>query len=205
MYTLKQLEAQTYQQFHLYLVVNNPDLVPLVRAAVAQVELTVDVLDMGYNYGPYGRILTMHRLAGVYDWFMTLDDDMTIGRNVLEKWSNRRSGTALQGFRGWLFQGGYWKRKVAPYDTPCHYLWGGNQLIPKQIVQRPDVLDLDERYWQCDDLWLSYYANHVLGVPLLARRMEVKLDADGKDTYVTQKPIKQALFSKLIAQGWQLA
>jgi hypothetical protein len=147
----------------------------------------------------------MHALSHHYDWFMMIDDDAEFGPHLLAQWWALRDPTAVQGWSGFLFTGNYWQRqKVAPGET-CSYLWGSNLFVPAAAVQDARILDLPAKCrGQCDDLWLCYHANHVLGLALRAQRVDMHINIDGKDTYTEFTAVKQEFLEDLRGRGWRV-
>jgi hypothetical protein len=75
-------------------------------------------------------------------------------------------------------------------------------MIPRAAIDK-GLLELPEKYWQCDDLWLCYYANHVKRLALRwANIPGFSINVDGKDTYVSQQQTKVECLEWLRAKGW---
>jgi len=199
---LQQLAAQSFEDFDLHLIVNNPALSELVETTVGAGGLPVTVYRNDENRGPFARLEIMHALSRRYDWFMTIDDDAEFGPYLLDQWWALRDAGAVQGWAGFRFIGNYWQRETAKPGEECHYLWGSNLFLPAAAVQDARILGLDRRYWQCDDLWLCYHANHVAGLTLRAQQVDMHIHVDGKDTYHSQTAIKREFLEDLRARGW---
>ena len=56
-----------------------------------------------------------------------------------------------------------------------------------------------------DDLWLSYFANHVLGLDLVqTENIAIRNINDGKDTYTNLRQEKIELLDDLRMRGWHV-
>jgi len=204
-YTLDQLSKQTYKGFRLYLINNNISLQNKVYSLAGNKKFVAKIYQNKENRGPYARLELMTKLKNEYAWMMTLDDDLDFGETLLEQWSDQRDQTALQGWAGFRFTGGYWEREQAKPGEYCHYLWGSNLFLPSTAVTNTLTI-LEKKYWQCDDLWLCYHANKYAGLNLKVGKIEGnKINIDGKDTYLSQHDIKINFLEELRKRGWKNA
>ena len=110
----------------------------------------------------------------------------------------------MLGWQGWRFLGNYWDREPVSVGDSCSYLWGGNMFIPTEAMADDGILALDEQYWNCEDIWLAYYANHVLGMDLRMGESDVQIEQDGKDEYLKHREKKVQLLNELRAKGWDV-
>lgn len=200
-YTLEQLSRQTHQGFVAWFIINNSAIRNEAEELIAQYPFTHSICHNS-NRGPYARLEVMHQLRKDYQWFMTIDDDLIFGESLLADWWLRRNPNAVQGWKGWKFAGDYWQRNRVADGEPCHYLLGSNLMIPARAVQGYRLLYLPEKYWQCDDLWLCYWANHECGMDLMQETMMVSINIDNKDTYRNQHEVKIECLDMLRDKGW---
>ena len=200
--TLTQLAAQRYKGFDLHIVNNNPEIADIVDAEAHNSVLHVDVQHNDENHGSYARIEKMVELRDRYDWFMTLDDDMVFGPGLLQGWVDQITPDVVYSFGGWRFIGNYWQRERVPVGEVAPYLWGGNMFLPSDAMRDDGVLDLHQDYWMCEDLWLSYYLDHVLGYYLIVGCADIRIEEDAKDTYYGIRNRKVILLDELRARGW---
>jgi glycosyltransferase involved in cell wall biosynthesis len=201
-YTLDMLHRQTHQDFVLWLIINNAEHRDMAETMAGEYEFTRSICHPA-NRGPYARLELMHALANDHDWFMTIDDDVIFDPDLLAFWWANRDARAMQGWRGFRFIGSdYWQRADVEDGEPCHYLWGSNLFIPSAAVADYRMLSLPQTYWQCDDLWLCYWANGKVGLTLQQASANVRIRVDGKDTYHSQHNIKQDCFGMIRERGW---
>jgi len=202
--TLDQLAAQEFKAFDVYLINNNVQIANIIGPAVKRYDMNISVQHNERNRGAFARIEKMVELRDEYEWFMTIDDDMVFGPELVGTWDGQRADGVVLGWQGWRFLGSYWEREKVSVGESCSYLWGGNMFIPSAAMQDDGILDLDERYWNCEDIWLAYYANHVLGFDLRMGVGIVRVEEDGKDEYLKHWQTKVDLLNLLRAKGWQV-
>ena len=202
-YTLDMLSRQTHTDFVAWFIINNVEVRKVAEELIAEYPFTHSIANE-QNRGPFARIEVMHQLKDDHDWFMTIDDDLIFDETLLASWWQRRNANAVQGWKGFKFVDGYWTRTKVADGEPCQYLWGSNLFVPATVVQDYRIRYLDERWWQCDDLWLCYWANHECGLELMQQSVEVSINVDGKDTYPSQHDRKQECLEMLMAKGWAI-
>lgn len=202
--TLTQLAAQTFRNFDVHLINNNSEIRSVVDAETAVYRGPIFVQHNETNRGAYARIEKMVEMRDRYAWFMTIDDDMVHGPELVGNWDKQRAPGVVLGWQGWRFLSNYWDREPVSVGESCSYLWGGNMFIPTEAMQDDGILTLDEVYWNCEDIWLAFYANHVLGLDLRMGVSDVRVDEDGKDEYLKHHALKVRLLNELRAKGWQV-
>lgn len=203
-YTLDMLACQS-EPVDVLLINNNAELEELVDRHVENTDADIRVWHNGENRGPYARLEVMHECRDEYEWFVWVDDDLRFGCRLVEQWMLQRVSDTLMGWKGFNFAGHYWERAQVTAGELCDYLLGSNVLVPARAMRDDGVLDLPREYRLCcDDLWLSFYASHVLGMPLRAGKADVSINIDGKDTYLLHHDRKMRLLDELRAQGWKV-
>lgn len=204
-YTLVQLSKQTNNKFHLYLICNNTKLHSFVEEKIKKKRNYIIVpIYNSFNHGPYARIETMYKMGKQYDYYITLDDDAIFDKTFIEQWYDQLEPKIVKGWNGFKFTGNYWERKEVNYFENCDYLWGSNLCIPSSIMN-VGLLNLDNKYWNCDDLWICYYANHIKKYELKKAKIDnFSINVDGKDTYISQHKIKIEFLELLREKGWEV-
>jgi hypothetical protein len=197
------LSSQTNRDWHLYLINNNYELRGFITDVVGGYSLPITIIHNAENRGPFARLEVAHEYAEEHSHFMTLDDDLNFGPGLLESWHKQKSDE-VRGWNGFRFKVGYWDRdEVAPGEE-CDYLWGSNLLFPAGVAADDRITDLDRKYWQCDDLYLCYVANHLLGVTLRKADIDVSVNRDGKDTFKDHRSTKWLFLEELRGRGWEV-
>lgn len=211
-YTLSQFAKQTFKEFTVFLINNNPAHYEFCENKVFdwrdETEGRIWLIQNEENRGPYARLEWMVRLKDRFDWFVTLDDDVNFPDNFLATWWVQRDFQTLQGWNGFRFKkgGNYWEREEVLPGENVHYLWGSNLFVPKSAIGE-GLLELDPKYRLfADDLWLCYYANFHKGITLRKASFSpgVFIEEDGKDTYRHYHAEKMNLLEELRAKGWEV-
>lgn len=202
--TLSMLESQLLQIFDVYLINNNATLRAHVDDLCERSPLNIAVQHNAENHGSFARLEKMHELSDQYQFFTFLDDDADIAPDFTAKWWNLRDDEAVQSWMGFRFRPGgtYWERDAVPVGREAHYLFGCGNMVPGWVGADEYLLALDRRYWMAEDLWLSYYANHVLGLPLRRARQSLQIVDDGKDSYAALRDVKVEMLDGLRGMGW---
>lgn len=201
--TLDMLTGQTFP-VDIYLVLNNPELEDLVDEVVEEYDSdNITVFYNEENRGPYARIEFMHSYSGMYDHFLTIDDDIDFDKNWALRWWQQRRDDAVQGANGFRFVGDYWTRVKARQGEDCHYLWGQNLMVPATAVMNSEILEMPAKYrLVADDLWMCFFANHEMRLRLLVGDGRVKPVVDGKDSYMGAHKAKIRFLEELREKGW---
>lgn len=202
-YTLKQLKAQTHEDWHLYLICNNPELKKKVQQTARRHKMSRTIIYNDVNRGPFSRWEVANKYAKKHDYFMTVDDDLNFDESLLESWE-KQFDNEVMGWNGFKFQSDYWHRIQVEPGEACHYVWGSNMVVPSDVVKDSRVLELKKEYWQCDDLWICYIANYLLGKGIRRAEIDVNIEIDGKDTYPGQHRNKVLFLESLRREGWRV-
>jgi len=203
-YTLDMLSKQTHQDFTAWFIINNADVRREAEDMIGAYPFTHSLCN-AENRGPFARVEVIHQLKDEHEFFMTIDDDLIFTPTLLADWWAVRNANAVQGWKGFEFvDGDYWKRTHVADGVPCNYVWGSNMFLPAAAVRDYRIQFLDERWWQCDDLWLCYWANHRCGMDIMQQSVNVSIDVDGKDSYFALRDVKVDCLRMLIAKGWAL-
>ena len=71
-----------------------------------------------------------------------------------------------------------------------------------QIFLEPGLFNCPRRFWFVEDLWLSYYADHMLGWSLFKSGASVLTAPDDLGQFLTLGATKDLMFRYLVRQGW---
>jgi glycosyltransferase involved in cell wall biosynthesis len=200
-YTLSQLEKQTSDDWHLYLINNNPSLKKKIASAKRKYKIPMTVVHNTANQGPYARWLTAKKYTKKHSHFMTVDDDLNFDEKLVESWEEQLADE-VKGWMGFIFEGDYWHRKTVEKGEACHYVWGSNMVVPADVIDDPMLPELPLEFVQSDDLWLCYIASHIRGLIVRRGEIDVSIEVDGKDTYPSQHRNKIDFLESLRKTGW---
>lgn len=113
---------------------------------------------------PLGKMLAEN---GV-DVILFIDDDVLIPSTYIkDALSQYEEESYCSGF-AWSFQDGgsdYYKKRTRHYDNKqkIHYCGTGMSMVDARIFLEKGLLNAPKEAYKIEDLWLSYYAQHVMG------------------------------------------
>lgn len=215
--SLEMLSGQTNKDFDLYISNSNPDETLTVEKMVEpfkekiNITLTHDSNEM-YSF----RRLHIGRTLAVkgFDVVLFLDDDVAIPTNYVEQCLSYFEPNSYKSAYAWKFlENGqnYYRRRVrvTTKNSKVHYCGTAVSMIDAKIFLNDDLLFTSEDAYQIEDLWMSYYADHILGWKLAYIPIQ-GLSIGGNDPVALSKVVKRnrnnkAVFlRKLVSLGWKL-
>jgi len=203
--TLRSLEEQTHSAIRLCVWNNNPSLRSVVDATVARSSgLDVDVVHSSRNIGGFGQFYFARRLAQEHRSVVFLDDDQVPEPDFIATLLREHRPRTLAGIWGYRFSGRerYLDRVAAEPGERITYCGTGGMIADSSIFLDRGVFGCPRRFWFVWDLWLSYYADHVVGWPLYKSGAEVLTGSDEHDISRVLYPTKERLFRYLVGRGW---
>ncbi len=177
------------------------------RVVAAAAALPVRVTHSSRNAGGFGRFYLARALADRHPFVVFVDDDQTFGPGFLDTLLAEAAPRTIVGF--WAFHLGsrsdYGTRTPARPGERVRYCGTGGLVADARIFREPGLFRCPRAYWFAEDLWLSYYADHVLGWQLRKSRVEIALDDDGRDQFRHLYPTKNRLLRHLVGAGWEIS
>jgi glycosyltransferase involved in cell wall biosynthesis len=217
--TLKSLTDQTNKNFTVILSNGNLDNAERVEKTAnfyRKLGLSIEVYHDGNDLFAFRRLLVGKKLAEQgYEIVLFIDDDITFAENyVADCISQYEPKTYKSGF-AWTFQRNgenyyRYRTKVSNNNQKINYCGTGTSMIDASIFLEEGLIkDAPEGAIKIEDLWLSYYANHILKWDLLY--MEVKrVRVGGSDHVALYKELLESQYNKahflkdLVSMGWKL-
>ena len=220
-FTLAKLFKQSYKDFDV--IITNGNLRDRAKLVIekyanfyARQGLRVIVRHDGNELYAFRRFTVGRDLAEQgYDIVMFIDDDVTIPlnyiKNCLEQYEPK---TYKSGFAWVLHHKGssYYKHRTRKWDNEeqVHYCGTGFSMIDASIFLDPGLIKkAPKSAYKIEDLWLSYYVQHVKGWKLAY--MECPgVELGGADNVALYKEIQQDPVNKtdflhqLVKMGWKL-
>jgi hypothetical protein len=204
--TLASLQAQSHHPIKLCIWNNNRSLRLFVDATVARVaDLDVEVIHSSRNIGGFGRYYFARQLAGRHPYVIFLDDDQVPAPGFVRSLIDEFSPQSIRGIWGYRFHGTarYGDRTAANPGERIKYCGTGGMICDTSAFLTAELFSCPKRFWfGVEDLWLSYYADHVLGWPLYKSGAEILTQSDEHDISRVVYPNKQRLFRYLVRRGW---
>ena len=215
--SLEMLSGQTNNNFNLYISNSNLDETSTVEKMVdpfkhkINITLTHDSNEMySFRRLHIGRKLALEG----FDAVLFLDDDVLIPTNYVEQCLSYFEPNSYKSAYAWKFlENGqnYYRKRLRVNDTTSkvHYCGTAVSMVDAKIFLNDDLLYAKADAHQIEDLWMSYYADHILGWKLEYIPIQ-GLSIGGNDPVALSKVVKRnrinkAVFLKnLVSLGWKL-
>jgi hypothetical protein len=209
--TLDLLAAQTCDTFSFFIWNNNPEYAERIDALAASRDwpYPIAVHHSRENIGGFGRFVLCRSLAedGRFTHAIFIDDDQEFSPRMVSGFIAEAEPETIRSRWSFTFRKGshYWDRVRRRSGEPAHYC-GTCGMVADLGVFREErfFTGCPERFRFVEDLWLSYYAQHVLGWRLLGSGVKVETIVDGKDSYMSLSRAKKEVLEHLRGMGWQV-
>lgn len=190
--TLEKLEKQTFVDFDIVIINNNTDqeVINEVNRIVSESpnSLNITVKHQIVNLGTMIRF----KIAADNgcDYAVFLDDDMTIGKEMMEIFNKEKEPQSLKSIVGINFQDTFEVRKRANPTKPAKILGPGAMIADASLFRDPEFWKLwRPEFYVIDDLWVSYYA-HMKGWKLVVSESKVFLNPSDKNSMLRNQVIQ---------------
>jgi glycosyltransferase involved in cell wall biosynthesis len=220
-YTLKDLAGQTYKDFDIRISNANLKYSKVVDkyASFYSKDLDIKVSHDGNKLYAFRRFTVGRELAKAgTEIVLFIDDDISFPSNYIELALSQYEPKSYKSEFAWqFFNGGrnYYKyrTKVRQTGKQVHYCGTGVGMIDASIFLDDGLLKPPEHLWQgalkVEDLWLSYYASHILDWKL--EYMEIPdVTIGGADNVALYKSVLSDPYTKadflvdLVKTGWRI-
>ena len=220
-HTLEGLSNQTYKDFDIHISNGNLDgsAMSVIEKYVRfykQKGLRIQVTHDGNDIYAFRRFTVGKKLyESGYDVVMFIDDDIKFPQTYVENClSQYEPKTYKSGFTWTFFHKGssYYKYRERIYKNdgpPIHYCGTGISMIDSSIFKEDGLFNAPDGAYKIEDLWLSYYAQHVLGWRLMYMETP-KVLIGGSDSVALFKQIQKDQYNKnhflqeLVKMGWKI-
>ena len=216
--TLNDLTNQTFQDFKLYISNGNLELKDHVNQYVlaSGKYLDVDVSHDGNDLRSFRRFYAARKaVEDGADIVMFIDDDVELPPKYLEKMLKQyEPKTYKSGFAWTIHEGGidYYKHRTRRFQHgyKIHYCGTGVSIIDGSIFLDGGLFNAPRGAMGIEDLWLSYYAQHILGWELAYAEMPKGTIIGGNDrvalfkTYLEADYTKADFLRELVQAGWKI-
>jgi glycosyltransferase involved in cell wall biosynthesis len=221
--TLTSLSKQTHKDFDVY--ISNGSLahsrtIDEVAAAFSNI-LKITISHDGNKHYAFRRILVGEMLANSgTDVVLFLDDDVTISDNYVKDILSQYEPKSYASGFCWNFQENgkdyyRYRKKVFSNDEKIHYCGTGVSMVDASIFLEKRLINAPEDAYRVEDLWLSYFAQQILGWKLKYVKLN-NVSIGGSDQNALYKqilrdkrvlgtPDKADFLRMLVGQyGWKL-
>ena len=204
--TIRLLEAQksgTHPE--LYIWNNNFAEKDAIDSIIVRSHIRVKAYHHHENIGGFGRFYFARILAEKHPFIIFIDDDQEFDKNFLETFFLEATPKTLISY--WAFRinnyENYWNREpLRPYEDAV-YCGTGGMICDSSLFKDSRLYDCPFEYRFIEDLWLSYFASHILGWRLLKSSALLSIIEDGLDQGIDLTEKKNNFLKLLVASGWR--
>jgi hypothetical protein len=214
--TLRSLSEQVDRDFEFRIWNNNPAISKLIATNIkkASPNFPVTVHESDTNIGEIGLL---HLGAAAFrrgvKRVVTIDDDEELHGRALEYFRREALPETISSFWAWRFLpgGGYYERARARRGESAHYCGFGGTVFDAELFSHQGLFRPRGNVWRgpggrvvLTDLWVSFYASHVLGWKLKGSMAHLEIFKDGKDQSIGLFERKKVALSHLRDNlGWK--
>jgi hypothetical protein len=168
--TLLMLSGQTYKDFDVHITNANLQHFQVVDRLAKSFShrLKISVTHDGNDIYAFRRFTVGKRLAEKgTEVILFIDDDVTFPSTYIENALSYYKPKTYQSGFAWLFYNNgidYYKYRTRVFDNnrKIHYCGTGVGMIDAKIFLEKGLFDAPEPAYIIEDLWLSYFAQHVM-------------------------------------------
>lgn len=210
---IDQLKSQDFQEFHLYVWNNNPDLAAQFQEiAEEKCNFPCTIYHSKKNIGGFGRFYfarhvlnnNMHTGQCIF-----IDDDQTFANDSLDVFLREAKPNQISSQWAWKIKTldyyGKANRIEVKGGDEVDYCGTGGMVCDINIFSKDELFECPEKYWFIEDLWLSFFANHYHGYALKKSAAKFKNGSDQHNLFDKIKHLKSPMLKDLVENyGWKI-
>lgn len=206
-WTMSCLESQDERRIRLFIWNNNPKISKRLEQVIKQCRpsFPVTIVHSRRNIGGLGRfLLVKHGFISNATPVVFIDDDQLLMPNLISELIRRWRPLVVTGWWAWRFisNQGYWNRERCEDGSFADYIGTGGMICNPEIFSHRKFFEgLPQQFSGVEDLWLSYFASHVMGNSLIAAPDLIRQVKDGKDQYIALRDKKDVFLEWLRTKG----
>lgn len=214
---LKDLSQQTTEGFRVIISNSNPDISKRLESYKDTFSgLNVEIRNESNEHYCFRRFFIAREMAKLgIDVIFFIDDDVRIPKNYIELAMNQYQEKTYSSSYAWTFQDGgsdYYNKRTRVHDNTSNikYCGAGVSMIDSSIFLEDGLFNVPKGAYETDDLWLSYYCDHVANYKL--RYLEIPgVVIKGNDSVALLATIKSKDYTKkdflidLVSNGWSVS
>lgn len=184
--TLACLTRQEYNKFGLFVWNNNPKIKDSLEDTIRDYggQLKYKMYHSVDNIGGFARFNVCRDLVDSYRYAVFIDDDEVFEQDFI--WTLAGEALPRTVSSTWAFRfragGNYWQRDAGKPGEEVNYCGTRGMIIDTAIFKERQFYDAPKMFWiGIEDLWMSYYAQHILGWRLIKSRANIMVLGDDKD------------------------
>jgi len=219
-HTLRQFARQDYKDFTLYISNGNLDtkVVGSINKLVDSFSNKINIVltHDGNDLKSFRRLLVAKTaLEAGHNIILFIDDDVQVPSDYITNCISQYEPKTYKSGYAWSFTDGdkdYYRNRKRQYDNRrrIHYCGTGVAMIDGSIFKQRGLFNPPDGAIGIEDLWLSYYADHVMKWKLMHMTIPGVL-IDGGDLFALHREYMNAQYTKsdflkeLSAMGWDLS
>jgi glycosyltransferase involved in cell wall biosynthesis len=218
--TLNQLSRQFYKDFDIHVSngdLSNSELIDSIAKKYSQTtNMSISVTHDGNQYSCFRRFFIAKDYAKLgYKKVMFLDDDILIPQDYVKRFQESYQPKTYQSAYTWVFREGgkdYYRYRTRVFDNELEikYAGAGVAMVDASVFLEDGLMNPPKEAYQIDDLWMSYYCNHVMGWKI--KNVNVPdLNIGGGDSValyrsirLNQRSNKATFLRHLVRLGWKV-
>jgi len=205
--TIDMLSKQDENDFNFFIWNNNANIKHEINTLIKQYEW-VQVHHSPTNIGGIGRFHYAHKIHTEFEHIIFIDDDQQFDNTFVKSMIVEYEPKTIKSWFSWKFNNSeYWQRIRVRDGSNVHYCGTGGMILDSSIFVDEKILtDCPIEYTFVEDLWLSFYANHVHKYKLKStKHVNLSIVVDGKDQYVKLRSKKPKFLKYLLnTLKWEL-
>jgi glycosyltransferase involved in cell wall biosynthesis len=218
--TLGLLEKQTYKNFDIH--ISNANLTDRAKMTIEKYVsvyrskgMNISTTHDGNDIKAFRRFTVGKQLAEQgYNVVMFVDDDISFPSRYVQRCLEQYEPKSYKSGFAWSFHNNgssYYKYRTRHWDNDkqIHYCGTGISMVDASIFLEKGLLEAPEAAYKIEDLWLSYYVQHVMKWKL--EYMETPgVIIGGSDNVALYKEIqkdpvnKDHFLRELVKMGWKI-
>lgn len=213
---LKNLASQTVGGFKVVISNANPEISETISEYKNKFpNLDIDIRNDSNDYFCFRRFFIAKELAeSGTDVIFFIDDDVIIPKTYIENAISQYEPKTYSSAYTWIFGDNgsdYYRKRSRVYDNKSNikYCGAGISMIDASIFLDPGIFSVPKEAYGIDDLWLSYYSDHIAGYKL--KYLDIPgIKVGGDDKVALLKEIKNQDYTKkdflidLVKRGWSV-
>jgi GT2 family glycosyltransferase len=203
--TLDQLSSQISCKIKIYIWNNKIDHEKQIEKAIARFpELDITLYNSRENIGGFARFRVARELSLTYPAVIFIDDDVELSPKSLSTLIREFKPETIHSFFTFRFtsKSSFFERFVPQPGEEADYCGTGGMICDTSIFRQAGLFKCPDKYLFVEDVWLSYYAMHILDWKLYRSFTDIKIIDDDRNQYPGLRQTKQEFFQYLLAQGW---
>tara|TARA_B110000914_G_C15423026_1_gene427531 strand:+ start:145 stop:978 length:834 start_codon:yes stop_codon:yes gene_type:complete len=168
---LETLSIQTYTDFTLFISNANEEIIDFINSEVKPFEAIMDinVIHTSNERKGFRRFDLSKKLHSEgYDTIMFIDDDVRFSARHVEAALSQYEPKSYKSWWAWRLNGKPYKlpedrTRVEKLNERVDYCGTGVSIMDISIFSHDALFDYPQDALHIEDLWLSYFADHVLG------------------------------------------